>query len=258
MKVLLLGGAGHVGTFITPYLQKHHELRVLDVRPPRHDGVEYVEGSVSDPDVLRAALTGVDAFIWLVMRKPQGGSVRDQDIPTIVENYEVNTKALHLTLFIAQELGVMRGVYTSSMSVHYRMRERFEQEEIGPARHADGLRPEQGVRRADLPVLRPLVGHEPDRPADHRPAHPRAVPGRARGAARPDDRQAAVRHRRGGPGERLPRRRSTRSRPGTAASTRSSSPATSTSRTTTSRRRSASSAGSRARTGSPSRRPGVL
>jgi nucleoside-diphosphate-sugar epimerase len=132
MKVLLLGGAGHVGTFITPYLKKHHELRVLDLRPPRHEGVEYVDGSVSDPDVLRTALTGVDAFIWVVMRKPQGGSVRDQDIPTIVENYEVNTKALHLTLFIAQELGVMRGIYTSSMSVHYRMRERFEQEEQVP------------------------------------------------------------------------------------------------------------------------------
>jgi len=132
MKVLLLGGAGHVGSFITPYLTRQHDLRVLDVRPPRHAGVEFVEGSVSDPEALRRALTGVDAFIWLVMRKPQGGSIRDQDIPTIVENYEVNTRALHLTLFIAQELGVMRGVYTSSMSVHYRMRERFEGEELIP------------------------------------------------------------------------------------------------------------------------------
>lgn len=132
MKVLLLGGSGHVGTFITPYLQRRHSLRVLDLHPPRHIGVEYVEGSVTDPDALRRALDGVDAFIWVVMRKPQGGSVRDQDIPTIVENYEVNTKALHLTLFIAQELGVMRGIYTSSMSVHYRMRERFEAEELIP------------------------------------------------------------------------------------------------------------------------------
>ncbi len=132
MKVLLLGGAGHVGTFITPYLRQHHSLRVLDLRPPRHSDVEYVEGSVSDPDALRRALTGVDAFIWVVMRKPQGGSLRDQDIPTIIENYDVNTKALHLTLFIAQELGVLRGVYTSSMSVHYRMRVRFEQEELVP------------------------------------------------------------------------------------------------------------------------------
>jgi nucleoside-diphosphate-sugar epimerase len=132
MKVLLLGGSGHVGSFITPYLRERHELRVLDLRPPRHEDVEYVEGSVTDPEALRRGLAGVDAFIWVVMRKPQGGAVRDQDVPTILENYEINTKALHLTLFVAQELGVMRGIYTSSMSVHYRMRDWFPSEELVP------------------------------------------------------------------------------------------------------------------------------
>jgi nucleoside-diphosphate-sugar epimerase len=29
VRVLLVGGSGHVGTFITPYLRQHHELRVL-------------------------------------------------------------------------------------------------------------------------------------------------------------------------------------------------------------------------------------
>ena len=39
-----------VGTFVTPYLAKQHELRVLDVRPPQHaDLVEYVEGSIVEP-----------------------------------------------------------------------------------------------------------------------------------------------------------------------------------------------------------------
>jgi nucleoside-diphosphate-sugar epimerase len=132
MKVLLMGGSGHVGSFVTPYLKQQHELRVLDMRPPRHEGVEYVEGSVTDPDALRRALTGVDAFVWLVMRKPQGGSHRDQDIPTIVENYDVNCKGLHLALFTAQEVGVTRGVYTSSMSVHYRGRDFYHQEETTP------------------------------------------------------------------------------------------------------------------------------
>jgi nucleoside-diphosphate-sugar epimerase len=132
LKVLLLGGSGHVGSFVTPYMQRKHDLRVLDVRPPRHPGVEYVEGSVTDPDALRKAFTGVDAFVWLVMRKPQGGSFRDQDVETIVENYDVNCKGLHLALFTAQEVGVTRGVYTSSMSVHWRSREFYHQEETTP------------------------------------------------------------------------------------------------------------------------------
>jgi nucleoside-diphosphate-sugar epimerase len=129
VKVLLLGGSGHVGSFITPYMAKKHDLRVLDLRPPKREGIEYVEGSVTDPDALRKAFAGVDAFAWLVMRKPQGGSHRDQDVETIVENYEVNCKGLHLALFLAQEQGVTRGVYTSSMSVHWRSREFYHQEE---------------------------------------------------------------------------------------------------------------------------------
>lgn len=134
MKVLLFGGSGHVGSFITPYLTREHELRVLDLRPPRDEGagIEYIEGSVTDPAAIRAALSGVDAFIWLVMRKPQGGSFRDQDVETILENYEVNCKALHLCLFLAHELGVTRGIYTSSMSIHYRNREYYPQEELVP------------------------------------------------------------------------------------------------------------------------------
>ena len=132
MKILLVGGSGHVGSFITPYLRRHHALRVFDVRPPRHADLEYVEGSVTDPDALRRALEGVDAFVWLVMKSAQGGSVTDQSIPIIVDNYDVNAKGLHLLLYVAQELGVKRGVYTSSMSVHYRKRDWYPGEEVVP------------------------------------------------------------------------------------------------------------------------------
>jgi nucleoside-diphosphate-sugar epimerase len=132
MKLLLIGGSGHVGSFITPYLKEKHQLRVLDLHPPKHEGVEFVEGSVTDVPAIKRALDGVDAFVWLVMRKPQGGTLRDQDVETIEANYDVNCKGLHLTLFTAQEMGVRRGVYTSSMSVHYRRREFYPAEELVP------------------------------------------------------------------------------------------------------------------------------
>jgi nucleoside-diphosphate-sugar epimerase len=122
MKLLLVGGSGRVGTFCTPYFKQRHDLRVLDLRPPKHEGVEYVEGSVLDPEAVKRALDGVDAFIWTVMLSPQGGSVTRQDVPTILNNYEVNCKGLHLFLYLAQEAGKKRGVYTSTMSSHYRER----------------------------------------------------------------------------------------------------------------------------------------
>lgn len=132
MKLLLIGGAGHVGKLITPYLRHHHTLRVLDLADPADPDVEHIYGSVLDPDIIRHALDGVDAFIWLAMRSAQGGMVTDQDVETIVDNYDLNTKALHLFLYLAQEAGVKRGIYTSSMSVHYRGRPSYPGEEAVP------------------------------------------------------------------------------------------------------------------------------
>jgi nucleoside-diphosphate-sugar epimerase len=132
MKLLLVGGAGHVGQLITPYLKVHHTLRVLDLSPPADPQIEHIKDSVLDPEAIRLALDGVDAFIWLAMRNGQGGMIIDQDIETIVNNYDLNTKALHLFLFLAQEAGVKRGVYTSSMSVHYRGRPNYPGEDAVP------------------------------------------------------------------------------------------------------------------------------
>src|SRR5581483_6081832 len=56
----------------------------------------------------------------------------DQTLEDIVNNYEVNALGLHLLLYCAQEAGIKRGIYTSSMSVHYRYREWFSSEEAVP------------------------------------------------------------------------------------------------------------------------------
>jgi nucleoside-diphosphate-sugar epimerase len=132
MKILLVGGSGHVGTFVTPYLRERHQLRVLDVRPPRASGVEYVEGSITNPADLEKALQGVDLFVNMVMKSPQGGSSTDQNLKIITENYEVNTLGLHLLLFTAQGMGIKRGVHTSTMSVHHRARKWYHSEEAVP------------------------------------------------------------------------------------------------------------------------------
>jgi nucleoside-diphosphate-sugar epimerase len=132
-RVLVVGGSGHVGTFITPYLQRAgHSLRILDVRPPTAAGVEYIGGSVTDPEAVARALDGVDSFLWVVMQKPQGGSVTDQDVATILANYEVNGKGLHLMLFLAQQRGIRAGIYTSTMSVHFRHRPYYPGEDETP------------------------------------------------------------------------------------------------------------------------------
>jgi nucleoside-diphosphate-sugar epimerase len=130
--VLLVGGSGHVGTFVTPYLREQYAVRVLDLHPPRHEGVEYVEGSIADPAALERALDGVDTFVNMVMKSPQDGNVTAQDAPLILDNYAVNTIGLHLLLHTAHRLEIRGGVHTSSASVHDRERAYFPSEESVP------------------------------------------------------------------------------------------------------------------------------
>lgn len=136
MKVLLVGGSGMVGTFVTPYLAKHHTLRVLDVVPPKHaDLVEYVQGSIDDPDAVARALDGMDSFVTMVMRNAGGANETEQTPESILNNYQVNTVGLHLFLWTAQSRGITRGVHVSTRSVHFQRRTqdgrivRYESEE---------------------------------------------------------------------------------------------------------------------------------
>ena len=72
MEILLVGGSRHVGTFLTPYLSREHKIRVLDLHDPQHE-VELVRGSINDSWVLKEVLSGVDAFVTMVIQGRQDG-----------------------------------------------------------------------------------------------------------------------------------------------------------------------------------------
>ena len=114
MKILLVGGAGMVGTFISPYISKYHEIKILDLNEPKVSKYEFIQGSVTDEKALTKALDGTECFINLTMKNPQGGSSKNQTIEDIKENYELNNKGLHMLLFHAQRMGILRGVHTST------------------------------------------------------------------------------------------------------------------------------------------------
>ena len=119
-----------VGSFITPYLVKYHEVKIFDLVEPKHDDVEFVQGSMNNPKDILKALEGIDLFINLTMQNPQGGSETTQSLEDIQNNYELNTKGLHTFLFLAQQEGIKRGIHTSTMSVHYRKRAYYPSEEL--------------------------------------------------------------------------------------------------------------------------------
>jgi nucleoside-diphosphate-sugar epimerase len=113
-------------------MQERHQFKVLDIRPPRVDRVEFVEGSITDPEALKRALDGVDTFVNMVMESPTDPHSNRATVEEIIGNYSVNALGLHLLLYTAQSMGVTRGVHTSTFTVHARDRRWYAAEEEVP------------------------------------------------------------------------------------------------------------------------------
>ena len=203
MKVLLIGGAGMVGSFITPYLAKEHELRVLDLAVPKHESlVDHRPGSISSPDD--------------VARRPRGhGHVREprDALATGWVGHRPGPHH-HQEQLRGQHPRAALPAVDRAGDGHQGRRAYLHDERPLPrasvvpvrgdraARFTLRIRADQGPGRADLRVLRALVRHAPDRTAHHRSTHSRGLPGGA-----PDAHpRGPLRHGRGGPGAGLPGR----------------------------------------------------
>ncbi|OLF06244.1 hypothetical protein BLA60_33305 [Actinophytocola xinjiangensis] len=116
MRVLVIGGCGTVGSIVLPHLAGDHEIRVLDLTPPRVPvpGVEYHTGDLHDVDLVAALADGVDSLVFMAM-----GPARDWGSPaTARAHLDVAVPGLFSALTGAHRAGVTHLVYTSSMSVH--------------------------------------------------------------------------------------------------------------------------------------------
>lgn len=112
-KLLVVGGAGHVGRLVVPELARHHDVTVLDLKDPSVPGVRWHSGSVLDPEVLAEAVPGHDVLVWMAMGPNDRGDGMEAK-----GQFDINVTALHLTLAAAGEAGVRKVVQTSSMSVY--------------------------------------------------------------------------------------------------------------------------------------------
>jgi len=113
VKVLLIGGAGYVGTLVLPFLKRRHTWRVFDLRPPTDASVEYFTGSVTDVAALRHAAQGMDAVLYMAMNIQRGDADEIE-----ASCYDVNVKGVRLALRAAHDVGIGHAVYCSSMSVY--------------------------------------------------------------------------------------------------------------------------------------------
>ncbi|HEY3751446.1 MAG TPA: NAD(P)-dependent oxidoreductase [Pseudonocardiaceae bacterium] len=154
-RILITGAAGIVGTFLrTRLATPDRTLRLLDIVPPTpaaaDEQVEIVTGSISDPDVLAAAIDGVDAVVHL------GGQSREDTWANILAT---NVDGTHSVLDAARTAGVSRVILASS---NHAAGFRVVGEDGPDGLHADtSPRPDTyyGVSKAAIEALGALYHH---------------------------------------------------------------------------------------------------
>lgn len=131
MKLLVIGGSGHVGSLILPYLAEQYTLRVFDLKPPATG--EWVQGDVRSFEALKAAAEGCDKLLYMAMGSHDGTNATAQ--------FDVNVTGLYLALRAAHAAGIPHAALTSSMSVYEQLGNRhFWDEDAEPdAHHHYGL-----------------------------------------------------------------------------------------------------------------------
>ncbi len=116
---LVTGGAGFIGSHISEALVKRgHRVRVVDnfatgYQRNLRDGVEFVEGDLSDPAI---AATAVESMDYVVHQAAIPSVPRSVDKP--MESHRANVDAMLNLLVASRDAGVKRLVFAGSSSVY--------------------------------------------------------------------------------------------------------------------------------------------
>ena len=120
-KVLITGGAGYVGSLLTPtLLDDGYEVLVYDIMyfgvdhlPRNNSNLTIVDGDIRDTDSFRKSCVGVDTVIHLACISNDPSFELDDGIST-----SINFDCFEPMVVAAKGAGVGRFVYTSTSSVY--------------------------------------------------------------------------------------------------------------------------------------------
>ncbi len=110
-RILVTGGCGFLGRHLVQELRTRFEVTSFDVRNASDDP-QFLEGSVTDPASVEAALEGIDGLVIGHMAPRAPGVYDSPDVP-----FDINVRGTALLFEAAARRGIKRVVLISSVAV---------------------------------------------------------------------------------------------------------------------------------------------
>lgn len=130
MKVLVIGGGGYVGRIVQKSLEAQHQVSYLDLVAIAGAEDRCFVGDLADTDLVRRALTGQDAVIFMAM-----GGFKDNksSFDHLDPAFNVNVRDQYRVLKNGLELGIRKFILISTLSVYRKTRVDHVRDETDPA-----------------------------------------------------------------------------------------------------------------------------
>jgi dihydroflavonol-4-reductase len=112
-RVLVTGGNGFIGKhLVSALVTRNRQVRVLDLLPPTHllPDVQYIEGSVLDPDLVDESLRDVGEVYHLA-------ALPGMWLPKKDDFYNVNYRGTEVVITAARKRGIARFLHCSTESI---------------------------------------------------------------------------------------------------------------------------------------------
>ena len=114
-RVLVTGGSGFIGQhLVSALIARNRQVRVLDLLPPAHlSEVQYIQGSVLDPDLVNEALRDVGEVYHLA-------ALPGMWLPKKGDFHTINYHGTEAVLKAARKRGIARFLHCSTESILFR------------------------------------------------------------------------------------------------------------------------------------------